>query len=240
MEYGIQLFGVRDIAGNDLKAALQGVAELGYAAAEFAGFFGHEAAEVKSWLDGFGLYASGTHTGWKEVAERFEETVAYHKAIGCGLVIVPGADLGTREKLDAFIEMAKEFAPKLAAEGLRFAYHNHDGEFLPNEDGQIIFDELMARTPMLLQLDTYWAYAAGKDPVALMEAHAARIAAIHIKDGLADHSGKPLGLGTAPVRAVYETACRLGFPIVVESETQDPDGMTEAGICIEYLRLLEQ
>ena len=34
-------------------------------------------------LDKYGLEVSGTHTGWKEVAEHFEETVAYQSdAVG--------------------------------------------------------------------------------------------------------------------------------------------------------------
>jgi sugar phosphate isomerase/epimerase len=239
MEYGIQLYGVRDIAKDDLEKALRGVAELGYTGVEFAGFFGHDAAEVKGWLTQYGLHASGTHTGWREIAEHFDETVAYHKAIGCDLITVPSADLSTREKLSEFIDVVNGLAPRLAAEGMRFAYHNHDHEFKPNEDGQIIYDELVEHATLQLQLDTYWAYVAGKDPIALMESLASRLAAIHIKDGLADRTGKPLGMGTAPVGDVYQAARRLGVPMIVESETQQPDGMTEAKICIEYLRSLE-
>ena len=43
MEYGIQMFSVRDIAEKDLHAALRKVAELGYRYVEFAGFFDHPA-----------------------------------------------------------------------------------------------------------------------------------------------------------------------------------------------------
>ena len=32
----------------------------------------------------------------------------------------------------------------------------------------------------------------------------------------------------------------MGLPMVVESETCKPDGMTEAKICIEYLKSLEK
>ena len=46
MEYGLQLFSVRDITGNDLEGALKAVAELGYSSVEYAGFFGHSAEQV--------------------------------------------------------------------------------------------------------------------------------------------------------------------------------------------------
>ena len=36
---------------NDLAGALEAVAKMGYRAVEFAGFFGHAAADVKAMLD---------------------------------------------------------------------------------------------------------------------------------------------------------------------------------------------
>ena len=49
-----------------------------------------------------------------------------------------------------------------------------------------------------------------------------------------------LGQGTAPVAAVYAKAVELNVPMVVESETLQPDGLTEAKICIDYLKSLEK
>ena len=238
-EYGIQMYSVRDITEKDMPGALRALAEMGYKNVEFAGFFGIPAEEIKL-LDDNGLKVSGTHTGWNEIAEHFEETVAYHKAIGNTRIIIPGADLTTKAKLDAFIDMLNEFQPKLAAEGITLGYHNHDHEFKPNEDGQIIYDEIVARSNVALEIDTYWAYAAGKDPVAMMEALKDRLPVIHIKDGLSNREGKPLGQGTAPVAAVYAKAVELNVPMVVESETLQPDGLTEAKICIDYLKSLEK
>lgn len=240
MEYGLQLFSVRDITKDDLDGALRQVAEMGYKNVEFAGFFGYSAEEVKAMLDKYGLKVSGTHTGWQEVAEHFEETVAYHKTIGNKNIIVPGCDLSSQEKLDAFIEMANEFQPKLAAEGINFGYHNHAHEFRPNEDGSMIHDQLVYRTNLDLEIDTYWAYVGMKNPVALMERLKDRLKVIHIKDGFEDGKGKPLGMGTAPVADVYAKAVEMGIPMVVESETLTPDGVTEAKICIDYLKSLEK
>ena len=44
MEYGIQMYSVRDITEKDLEGALYQVADLGYKFVEFAGFFGRKAA----------------------------------------------------------------------------------------------------------------------------------------------------------------------------------------------------
>ena len=43
MDYGIQLYSVRDLASQDLEAALKAVSEIGYKYVEFAGFFGNSA-----------------------------------------------------------------------------------------------------------------------------------------------------------------------------------------------------
>ena len=127
----------------------------------------------------------------------------------------------------------------LEKEGIKLCYHNHSHEFEPNEDGQIIYDELVARTNLGLEIDTYWAFAAKQDPIALMEKLRDRLHFIHIKDGLADKTGKPLGQGEAPVKAVYQKAKEMGIPMIVESETLQPDGLTEAKICYDFLKAQE-
>ena len=240
MEYGIQMYSVRDLTKDNLDEALRQVAELGYKFVEFAGFFGHTAEEVKAMLDKYGLKVSGTHTGWQEVANNFEETVAFHKTIGNKNIIVPGCDLSNQEKLDEFVAMANEFQPKLEAEGISFGYHNHAHEFRPNVDGSMIYDQLVYRTNLNLEIDTYWAYVGMQHPIELMERLKDRLRVIHIKDGYENGDGMPLGMGTAPVADVYAKAVEMGLPMVVESETCNPDGMTEAKICIEYLKSLEK
>lgn len=237
--YSVQLYSIRDRMPTDPEGVLRTLAAMGYKSVEFAGFFGHPAKTVRGWLDACGLTCSGTHTGIGELTDRFEETVAYHQAIGCRNIIIPGADLSTADKLNAFIGQVNDLIPRLAERGITLGYHNHSHEFLPNSSGQIIHTELERRTEIEFEIDTYWAYHAGVDPIALMERLKDRIRVIHIKDGLADGTGKPLCMGTAPVRAVHETAERLGFLQVVESETLSPDGLTEAALCLGALAGLD-
>lgn len=239
-EYGIQMYSVRDITEKDMPGALRALAEMGYKNVEFAGFFGIPAEEIKKLLDDNGLKVSGTHTGWNEIAEHFEETVAYHKAIGNTRIIIPGADLTTKAKLDAFIDMLNEFQPKLAAEGITLGYHNHDHEFKPNEDGQIIYDE--NRRP-------FQRCAGNRHLLGVCRGQGSRC-----DDGSAErpparhsHQGRPVqprrqaaGTGHRAVAAVYAKAVELNVPMVVESETLQPDGLTEAKICIDYLKSLEK
>ena len=240
MEYGLQLYSVRDLTETDLEGALAAVAELGYSFVEFAGFFGHSAESVRAMLDKYGLTVSATHTGCGELtADRIDETVAYHKALGNKNIIIPGANYSTPEKLDELVELINEAQPKLAAAGIRLGYHNHSGEFLPTAYGAIVHKELETRTNVDFEIDTYWAYAAGLDPVELLERLGDRVFVIHLKDGFADGKGKALGEGTAPVERVRAYAIEKGLPMVVESETLDPTGLLEVERCIKYLRSLE-
>lgn len=235
MEYGLQMYSVRDITKDDLAGAVKKVAQIGYKLIEFAGFFGASAEEVNAMLAENGVRVSGTHTGLGELLADYEGTVAFHKAIGNKYYIIPGHDLSTAEKVDQFVADVNRLQPMLEAEGITLCYHNHSHEFEPNADGQIIYDELLKRTNLGLEIDTYWAFAGHQDPVAMMEQLRDRLHFIHIKDGLADKTGKPLGLGEAPVAAVYQKAKEMGIPMIVESETLQPDGLTEAKICYDYL-----
>lgn len=240
MNYGLQLYSVRDITGTDLAGSLEQVAALGYRFVEFAGFFGHSAEDVKNMLDKNGLAVSGTHTGWQELtADRIDETIAYHKAIGNKNIIIPGADLSTREKLDDLIALINEAQPKLKEAGIALGYHNHSHEFIETGYGALIHSELEARTQVEFEIDTYWAYVAGLDPVALLERLGERVKVIHLKDGYSDGHGMALGEGTAPVAAVRDYAIAHGLAIVVESETCQPTGIEEVGRCMAYLNQLD-
>ena len=240
MDYGLQLYSVRDVTGTDLEGTLKKVAEIGYRYVEFAGFFGHSAEQVKAMLDNYGLIVSGTYSGFDDLDKDFAGTVKYHHAIGNTNYIVPGAPWGTTAELNETIEKMNKYKPMLAAEGIRLAYHNHDGEFKPNLDGQIAHEEMERRTDIDFQIDTFWAFVAGRDPIEVITRLKDRVHVIHLKDGLRNGQGFALGEGEAPVAAVREKAIELGMHMVVESETLQPDGISEATRCINYLKSLEK
>ena len=125
MNYGIQLYSVRDLAENNLGEAIKRVAELGYNSVEFAGFFGHSAEKVNEMLLKNNISVSGTHSGLNDLIDNYEETVAYHKAIGNKLYIIPGHDLDSQDKLDKFVSAVSVISKRLADDGITLAYHNH-------------------------------------------------------------------------------------------------------------------
>ncbi len=237
MDYGIQLFSIRDLAKENFEEAVRAAARIGYSSIEFAGFFGRSAEEVNRAMSDAGIRICGTHSGWGELANDYEATVRFHKEIGNKHYTIPGADLSTPERLRDFVEFLNYMTPKLAAEGIELAYHNHSHEFIKNSYGVRTHDVLAAETKVNFEIDTYWAFAAGEDPVKALEKYAHRMSLIHLKDGSSEGKGKALGEGQAPLAEVVAAAKRLGLYMIVESETQDPDGPSEIMRCIDWLKV---
>ena len=241
-KYGVQLYGLRDAVKEDMRLALKAVSEIGYKYVEFAGFYDHSAAEVRSYLDEFGLEVSSTHTGISEITpENIDATIAYHKELGNKNIVLPGVWMNTREDLDRTIETINFALPRLKAEGISLSVHNHFNELKVSDYGAISHNELEEKTDVLFQLDTFWAFFAGKDPVELMEHYHSlgRLPLIHLKDGGLDRSAKALGEGEAPVEKVLDKAIELGAIIVVESEGLDPNGLEENARCFKFLKNYE-
>lgn len=237
MNYSIQLYSVRDI--EDLDEALKKVAEIGYKEVEFAGYRGHGGEEVRAMLQKYGLEVSGTHAGLQPLLDDFDGTVEFNKKIGNKHYIIPGHDLSSQSKLDDFIANINVLGEKLKEHGITLGFHNHSGEFNRNADGSNAYEQLIYRTNLQLEVDTYWAFVGMKDPIALLERIKDRITFIHLKDGNSVGKGTPLGLGEAPVKEVYDWAVANGKRIVVESETLTPSGIDEAKICFDYLKTIE-
>ena len=236
-KYGLQLYSVRDITEKDLEGAIRAVAELGYSSVEMAGFFGHSAKEVRKMLDGAGVTLVGTHSSDIELSEeKIEDTIAYHKAIGNKNYIIPAVDFSTPEKIEAFVALVNSAGPRLAEAGITLAYHNHSAEYLTPTPEGCFLDTLEKRTNNSFEIDTYWAWNAGRSPVEEMKRLGKRLILIHLKDGLKGGEGRALGEGEVPLGEIIAAAEALGVPMVVESETLDPTGPEEVKRCIEYLQ----
>ncbi len=236
MEIGIQLYSVRDSMEKDFEGTLKKVSELGYTSVEFAGFFGKTADEVNELLAKYKLKLSGTHSSLDDLVNNYDETVAFHKAIGNKNYIIPWYDFSSQKRIDEFVEKANALCTRLAEDGITLGFHNHHKEFEMLKNGEVVYEQLIYRTNLMLEIDTYWAFVGMKNPLGLLDRLKNRVNFVHIKDGLKDGNGKPLGLGEAPVKDIVAKAKALGIPMVVESETCNPSGLKEAEICINYLK----
>ena len=261
MEYGLQMYSVRDFTEKDLLGTLKKVAEIGYKYIEFAGFFGNSAEDVKAALDANGLVCSGTHTGLGELDADFAAAVKYHHTIGNKNFIIPWADTSTKEKLDALIDGINKYQPMLAAEGITLAFHNHSGEFLPNKDGQIPHEEMQKRTKIDFEIDTCWANVGGENPSKYVLKYTGRAPVVHLKDfagsksenmyeliGIdkkVEHTNtfefRPVGFGNQNIPDILAASEKAGAGWVVVEQDQPSMGKTPlecAKMSRDYLKLL--
>ncbi len=239
MEYGIQMYSIRDIAERSLEEALKAASEIGFKYIEFAEFFDNTPEEVVEYMNRYGLEVVGAHRPWEVLRDDLDGTAAYLKAIGCKRWIIPGAELRRRVLLEDFIDLINRSLPRLKEYGIDLLYHNHAVEFYETDEGYSIHDELLHRTELDFELDTYWAYVAKLDPTKVIDRLGDRVKMIHLKDGTPAGEGRPLGYGSAPVKAVRDYAYSLGLDIVVESEDCWPSGREEVTKSMNYLLSLD-
>ena len=132
--------------------------------------------------------------------------------------------------------MGGDYAPQAPVEGAIEALRRYP-EIEVVLAGVIPEIELENRANIMLELDTFWAFNAGEDPIAWMKRlHSeGKLSVIHLKDGFKGGRGVALGEGEAPVAAVRALAEELGVTVVVESEGLDPTGREEVERCFRYL-----
>ena len=120
-----------------------------------------------------------------------------------------------------------EAGQTLKSHGVKFAYHNHDYTF-KMLDGQLPQDILMENTDADLvdfELDMYWAYVAGYDPLEYVSKFPGRFKLCHVKDAEAANGtnahdrGVLLGSGEMPYAEIIKKSKKYGMEyFVVEQE----------------------
>ncbi len=235
MEYGIQMFSLRDIARDDMEKALKIASEIGYHGVEFAQFGNCSAAQIKGWLEKYHLAPWSSHIMLEDLQNDFAKTVDFHREIGCYNLTICCVIRDTKSDVEAAIKGINEMIPRLAEEGMTLHFHNHYWDHNPNRDNVINFQELVTRTNVNLELDTYWLCVGGLDPVTIMDKMKDRVHFIHLKDGDGGFNGRSLGQGATPIKKVHKKAEELGYRMIVESEGCNPTGPEEVKRCYDYL-----
>jgi sugar phosphate isomerase/epimerase len=187
---GVQLYTVRSLMKSEFAGTIAKVASTGYKEVEFAGYFDHSPAEVRSILDKSGLAAPSCHVSYDVVEKKWPETIDAARTIGHTFIVCPSIDKKTRNSADAWKAIIDVFNKAGAASkkaGIQFAYHNHWWEFGPdpNLGGKLPYDYLLESTDpdlVKMEMDLGWASVAGQDPVSYFKRYPARFPLVHVKD----------------------------------------------------------
>ena len=196
---GLQLYTVRDQMEKDFTATLERVASIGYDEVEFAGYFDQTPEEVRALLDRLGMTSPSAHVGLAELNRDLPAAIRSAQTVGQRFITIPAVDeafAGGSLDLAFWRAKAAEFSrigAAVKAEGLQLAYHNHAFEFVDLGGGTTGWDVLLEETDpelVVFELDLLWAVFAGRDPVAMFQAHPGRYPLWHVKDVRGLEEGK--------------------------------------------------
>jgi sugar phosphate isomerase/epimerase len=184
---GYQVYSARDDAAKDLLGTLKDIKALGYDGVEFAGFYGHEAKEVKAMLAEAGLVAISHHVPFAAMREDIFKVISDNKLIGVKYIAIPFLDADTRPGSAGFAETIKDiclYGELMKAAGIQLLYHNHDFEFC-TVSGQYGLDFLYSAVPpckLATEIDVCWVKYAGLEPADYIRKYAGRCDIVHLKD----------------------------------------------------------
>jgi sugar phosphate isomerase/epimerase len=247
----VQLWSFRNDFKTDVPGTLKRVRELGFTNVELAGYYGMTAKQFRAELDRAGLRAVSMHIGYETARDQVDEVIQDAKTLGVQYVGVPWIKSPfTRDDCLAAIEVFNRAGQKLAANGLKFFYHLHGYEFVPDAGGKgTLFDLLMTKTDpryVSMQLDTAHVAYPGQDPAQLLQKYPGRFSSLHLKDVrgdiagndsgvFKDEDGRPLGEGKIDWPAVLKAARKEGVRwYIVEDET--PGVWQGIAQSLKYLR----
>lgn len=194
----VQLWSFRNDFRKDVPGTLKRIRALGFTKVELAGYYGLTPQQFRAELDKAGLKAVSMHVEYRIARDRIDDVIRDARILGVEDVGVPWIKSPfTREDCLRAIEVFNRAGEKLAANGLRFFYHLHGYEFIPNEGGAgTLFDLLLEKTNpkfVSIQLDTYHAAYPGQDPIKLLQKYPGRFLSLHLKDIRKDVTGNNSG-----------------------------------------------
>ncbi len=230
-QLGLQLYTVRqaDLALGDL---LREVAAAGYAGVETVATQGVAPEVLRAALADAGLALASAHVPLADLRADPAAVVAAHLALGTPMLVVPWLAPDDRPSdLPGWTALGSELGAlgeRLAADGLRLAYHHHDFELVRHgeRDGLTALLEAAAPEHLGVELDAGWLAAVGEDPVAWLAAWGPRVARLHLKDLDKRHTPPwtDVGDGTLDVAAVLTAAAAHGvaWALVEHDAPSDP------------------
>jgi len=253
---GLQLYSIRDAMAADALGSLKKVSDIGYKYMELADykdrkFYGFEPSEFKKILNDLGMEALSSHAAVEATGITSDNAKAMaddHAALGVKYCVQPWINEEDRsiEKYKSMIAEWNEVGSIMKSVGIRFAYHNHNFEFLPT-DGIIpyfdIFLKEMDADLITMEIDLYWVTKAGHDPVEIFNKYPGRFKLWHFKDQATPSAPTykvekeditPVGAGSIDFKRIYAARAVSGMKnFFVEDDNQgngDPFGGIETSI----------
>jgi sugar phosphate isomerase/epimerase len=249
----IQQFHLRTVIGSEEKAreTLRLVKEAGYEGIEINGFMIKKMPMIVrpiTWLAGMpigksgnldwrsliaesGLQVVGVHEDLGSILRVPDEIITEAKTFGAKYIVLAGMYRFDYSDKAAVLELAGKLnraGELLGQGGIRFLYHNHNGEFRKVEPGKTAFRMLLEETDsekVGIEFDSYWPTEAGVNALELMKILGSRIKLYHINDRgtrvtgpagpLLKSDSMELGYGNMDLISLVTTAKELGVEAII-------------------------
>ncbi len=241
---GLALYTVRADMSKDPVGTLEKVAEAGYAYVEAANyskgkFYGMSPGEFNAQLKKLNLKPLSAHQG-SVTLENADAMIANVKAAGFQYFVVPippmgmfkydreAQKMGMEGSVEKLAGILETLGKKCKEAGLELLYHNHDFEFMADENGVVPIDYLLENLdPEIVnfQMDLFWVTKAGADPLAYFEKYPGRFKIWHVKD--MDDQGRfaPVGKGTIDFGKILEKKSQSGMKYYMVEQDRTFDGL---------------
>lgn len=234
----LQLYTVREQLATDRAGILKRIADFGYGAVEPFNIL-DDPAGLAADLAAAGLAVCSVHA--MPAGDQASAVIQAAQTLGAGTVIVPYLPPDRFADVDSVRGVAAELnglASRLAGQGLRLGYHNHDHELAASVGGRPALEVLAEELDdgVLLEVDTYWAAVGGQDVPALLGRLGDRVRYLHVKDGpvTKDDPMTAVGAGRMPVTEILAAAGSAEWH-VVELDWCATDMMTAVGDSLAWL-----
>lgn len=235
---------------NDWEQTLRKVANIGYTHLEFGKYFGNDINAFKKVLNETGLkpLAGGASMAQMRKEDELKKMIGEALQLDKKYLVCywPWMDGGNNKKLDDFKKASDDLnwvGEVCNKAGIRFAFHNHDKEFVPVDGYQWGYDTLLKETDpekVCMLLDLYWCAKGGGDAIEIMQKNPGRIEMFHVKD--MDNTPQQLytcpGYGTIDFKKIFAQSIKSN----VKHYTVEIDSHSRPMQCIEdsykYLKAL--
>lgn len=257
---GLQLYTLRNEIQQDLQGTLSYVAELGYNEVELFGYrdgqyFGKPANEVHQMVKDLGMNLPSAHylsgrtkdaQGMGTVKNGWESAVEAASNAGQTHMVIAYLFDGERETLDQYSELADMLnsAGEVCKQaGIQLCYHNHAFEFEAIDEVMPMYHLLDNTDPNLLkvELDLYWVYKAGLDPLDFFQKYPGRTELWHVKDigdrGDEKDTTLEVGNGRIPFKEIFAAAAQSGLTNFFVEQDHSPN--PKESVKLSYSRVKE-
>lgn len=231
----------------DAIGTLRKLSEIGYRELEFGGTFGLDKQVLKSLLTELNITPVAGGASMYQLRTDLKTQVENCNEFNKKYLVCywPWEDDGKNKKLDDWKEVAEKInkiGKKAKREGLTLAYHNHAIEFELTE-GQIPYDTLMKYIDpeySTMELDLYWIWKGGKDPIEYIKKYPGRFQIAHVKDmdSSPEKTFACVGSGVIDFAEIFALSEMAGFKHYIVEHDKPAEPIECATSSYEYLRAL--